>query len=226
MSKIKNKLKLNSMSENNKPNNDVRISIYSKPKQIISQCEKLLKEEKVKDLHLSAMGNSIGKLVITAEILKQIHPELFEQSIFSINKDEKNNPTQKTPKLLPRLEIIFTTEKPTEKKESTDQKISEGDRNALLDALDKQKYPFLYNRRFRRRRNFTPNSRRWRFNGRRNQRYAFSAKRTGYGWRRPAFNNRNIRRPFGKPPVGRRNNMGKFNGSRKNSGNKPVTAKN
>ena len=214
------------MSENKKPNNEIRISFRSKPKQIISQCEKLLKEEKVKALHISAIGNSIGNLVITAEIFEQIHPELFKQSIFSIKKDEKKNPEQKAQRLLPKLEIIFTTEKPEEKKEDRNPKMSEEDRNALLDALDKQKYAFLNNRRFRRRKNFTVNNRRWGYNGRRNQRYAFSAKRTGYGWRRPVYNNRNNRRPFGKPPAGRRNNLRKFNGSRKNSGNKPVTAKN
>jgi len=216
------------MSENKKPNNELRISFFSKPKQIISQCEKLLKEEKVKDLHLSAIGNTIGNLVITAEIFKQIHPELFIQSIFSINKDGKKSPDQKTQKLLPKLEIIFATEKPAEKKEDSDPKMSEEERNALLDTLDKQKDAFIKNRRFWRRRNFSTNNRRWRrFNGRRNQRYAFSAKRTsGFGWKRPAFNNRNVRRPFGKPPVGRRNNLKKFNGSRKNSANRPVAAKN
>ena len=214
------------MSESKKPNNELRISFRSKPKQIISQCEKLLKEEKVKDLHLSAIGNTIGNLVITAEIFKQIHPELFIQSIFSINKDAKKSPDQKTPKLLPKLEIIFATEKPAEKKEDPDPKMSEEDRNALLDTLDKQKYAFLQNRRFWRRRNFNANNRRWRRFGRRNQRYAFSAKRTGFGWKRPAFNNRNVRRPFAKPPVGRRNNLRKFNGTRKNSANRPVAAKN
>ena len=214
------------MSESKKPNNELRISFRSKPKQIISQCEKLLKEEKVKDLHLSAIGNTIGNLVITAEIFKQIHPELFIQSIFSINKDAKKSPDQKTPKLLPKLEIIFATEKPAEKKEDPDPKMSEEDRNALLDTLDKQKYAFLKNRRFWRRRNFNANNRRWRRFGRRNQRYAFSAKRTGFGWKRPAFNNRNVRRPFAKPPVGRRNNLRKFNASRKNSANRPVAAKN
>ena len=214
------------MSESTKPNNELRISFRSKPKQIISQCEKLLKEEKVKDLHLSAIGNTIGNLVITAEIFKQIHPELFIQSIFSINKDAKKSPDQKTPKLLPKLEIIFATEKPAEKKEDPDPKMSEEDRNALLDTLDKQKDAFLKNRRFWRRRNLNANNRRWRRFGRRNQRYAFSAKRTGFGWKRPAFNNRNVRRPFAKPPVGRRNNLRKFNGNRKNSANRPVAAKN
>lgn len=214
------------MSESKKSNNELWISFRSKPKQIISQCEKLLKEEKVKDLHLSAIGNTIGNLVITAEIFKQIHPELFIQSIFSINKDAKKSPDQKTPKLLPKLEIIFATEKPAEKKEDPDPKMSEEDRNALLDTLDKQKDAFLKNRRFWRRRNFNANNRRWRRFGRRNQRYAFSAKRTGFGWKRPAFNNRNVRRPFAKPPVGRRNNLRKFNGNRKNSANRPVAAKN
>lgn len=212
------------MSENKAPNNEVRISLRSKPKQVISQCEKLLKEEKVKDLHLSAMGLSIGNLVITAEIFSQIHPELSKKSVFSINKEEKKNPEQKYQKLLPKLEIIFTTEKPAEKKEAPEPKLTEEDRNALLDSLDK--HVFFNNRGYRGRRNFTYNSRRWRHNNRRrNQRYAFSAKRTGFRWGRPV-SNRNNRRPFGKPPIVRRNNMRKFNGNRKNSASKPTTTKN
>ena len=211
------------MSENKNPNNEVRISFISKPKQIIAQCEKLLKEEKVKELHLSAMGFTIGNLVITAEIFSQIHPELFKQSIFSINNEEKKNPNKKSQKVLPKLVIIFTTEKPDEKKEDSVPKMSEEDRNNLLDSLDNRVF---LNKRNRRRRNFTTNNRRWRYNRRRNQRYAFSAKRTGLRWKRPVYNNRSIRRPYGKPPIGRRNNLRKFNGSRKNSGNKPVPNKN
>lgn len=44
---------------------------------------KLLKEDKVKEIHLSAVGNSIGDLIIAVEILKSSNPGLFQQNIFS-----------------------------------------------------------------------------------------------------------------------------------------------
>ena len=71
------------MSQDKEVANEIRIGITSKPKDIISKCEKLLKEDKVKDLHLSAVGNSIGELVIYVEILKSIFPKLSQKSVFS-----------------------------------------------------------------------------------------------------------------------------------------------
>jgi len=214
-----------SEDKNKTISNDIRISFRSKIKKIITQSEKLLKEEKVKDLHLSAVGNSIGNLVIASEILKSLHPELFQKSIFSAisltnEKNKDKNKDQKTEKLFPRLEIIFTIEKPQEKKEEI-KPITEEERKALIENYDSQKKAFLKNRRFRRR---PFNNRRWGY-ARRNQRYAYSAQRTNYGWRRPGFNLN--RKPFGKSPIrGRNNTLRKFNGSRKNSANRPVAAKN
>ena len=119
------------MSEEKKPNNEIRIQSRTKPKQVISQCEKLLKEDKVKELHLCGVGNAIGNVVIAAEIMKSYHPELFQQSVFStivpksIEKDKEKKVETKNQKLFPKLEIILSTEKPNEKKESTAQKITE-----------------------------------------------------------------------------------------------------
>ena len=66
-----------------KPNNEIRVGNRSKPKELIAQCEKLLKEDKLKEIHLTAVGNSIGDLIIAVEILKSSNPGLFQQSIFS-----------------------------------------------------------------------------------------------------------------------------------------------
>ena len=106
------------MSQDKEVANEIRIGITSKPKDIISKCEKLLKEDKVKDLHLSAVGNSIGELVIYVEILKSIFPKLSQKSVFSTitpapSKKEKKT-DDKTQKLLPKLEVIVSTEKEKE----------------------------------------------------------------------------------------------------------------
>lgn len=214
------------MSEEKKPNNEIRIQSRTKPKQVISQCEKLLKEDKVKELHLCGVGNAIGNVVIAAEIMKSYHPELFQQSVFStivpksIEKDKEKKVETKNQKLFPKLEIILSTEKPNEKKESTAQKITEEERKILIETLDNQRGTF-FRRNFRR--PFRNNRRRGYPAARGNQRYAYSAKRTGYFNRRRGYNNR---RPYGKNPINRNTNMRQFNGNRTNSVNRPAASKN
>lgn len=216
------------MSESPKPANEIRIAFRSKISSIIAQCEKLIKDEKFKDLHLSAIGNSIGNVVVISEILKSLYPDFSQKSVFSViplsnGKDKDKKPDKENKKSFPRLEITVSKEKPEDKKEDS-QKLTEEERKALIETMDSQKKAFLRRRRpIWRRRNFTPNRRRGGY-PMRNQRFAFSAKRTNYGWRRSPFNNG--RKPFGNSPTGKRNNIGRFNGNRKNSGNKPVSAKN
>ena len=219
-----NKNKLNHMSEDKTPTNEFRIGIKSKPKELITQCEKLLKDEKVKDLHLSAVGNSIGEVLTIAEILKSMYPNLFQKTIFSTipgrttdsNKDKKADPK----KLFPKLEIILSTEKMVDKNENSVQ-ISEDERQLLIDTLEKKKE--MLNKRKKFRRPFR-RIRQWGYNTRR-QRFAYSAKRIGYNNRRYGFSNNS--RPYRKPTIRKRLNNRKFNGTKKNSGNKhPSPVKN
>ena len=100
-----------------KPNNEIRVGNRSKPKELIAQCEKLLKEDKLKEIHLTAVGNSIGDLIIAVEILKSSNPGLFQQSIFSTigprspknpPKDkEKEKENEKPQKLYPHKSFIL-----------------------------------------------------------------------------------------------------------------------
>ena len=213
------------MNQEKKLPNEIRIGFRSKPKDIIAQSEKLLKEEKAKEIHLSAVGNCIGDLVVAVEIMKSLFPQLYQTSIFSTispKTSEKDKKADSNPKrLFPKLEIILSTEKFPEKKEGSKPTINEEDRKILINTLDKQKDALKKIRKFR---NSLRKKRRWGFNGNiRRQRFGFSARRTSYSNRRNGFN----RRPFRKSPVGgRKNNVRKVNGSRKNSGNKQGTAKN
>ena len=219
-----NKNKLNHMSEDKTPTNEFRIGIKSKPKELITQCEKLLKDEKVKDLHLSAVGNSIGEVLTIAEIIKSMYPNLFQKTIFSTipgrttdsNKDKKADPK----KLFPKLEIILSTEKIVEKNENS-VKMSEDERQILIDTLEKRKERYLKRRKLFRR-PFRTN-RKWGYNTRK-QRYSYSAKRTGYNNKRYGFSN--VRRPYARNPIRKKINVRKFNGTKKNTGNKQaVTVK-
>ena len=209
------------MSEEKKPSNEIRIKFNSKQKDILAQCEKLLKDGNVKDLHLSAVSSTIADLMVTVEILKSKHPGLSQQSKFTTipprqnEKDKKDKkPEEKPTKLFPRLEIILTLN--DEKKEGSAAAISEEEINVLIETLDKKKDAFK-KKKFKK--SFRKNNRRLAYNGRR-KRYSYSAKKTRFNWRKPAYNNR---KPYGKTPNGK--NV-KFNAPRKNSGNKQVAAKN
>ena len=212
-----------------KPTNEIRVGNRSKPKELIAQCEKLLKEDKLKEIHLTAVGNSIGDLIIAVEILKSSNPGLFQQSIFSTigPRSPKNPPkdkdkekeNEKPQKLYPHLEIVLSCEK-IEPKEAP--KISEEDRKILLDTLDKQKANYNKQKKFN---SFRRRRRNARF-GYRRQRFALSARRNvnnrfnrnGRNWSynmnnrrrpRPGYNNRNNRRVFQNNQGGRRFNNNK-----------------
>ena len=218
--------KINLMSEEKKVSNEIRIGLRTKPKEIISQCEKFIKEEKVKELHLSAVGNTIGNLVVAVEIVKSLFPDLHQSSEFStiparsIEKDKDKKSDTKPQRLYPRLEIVLSTEKLPEKKEDSKSKITEEERTILIETLEKQKEAFTKIRRLRR--NFI-NTRRRVFNGRRKN-PPYSAKNRGYNnRRRTGFRGRQ----FVKSPNGaRRNNPRKFNAQKNTSTNKQTPVKN
>jgi len=214
------------MSQDKEVTNEIRIGITSKPKDIISKCEKLLKEDKVKDLHLSAVGNSIGELVIYVEILKLIFPKLSQKSVFStitpVPSKKEKKADDKTQKLLPKLEVIVSTEKENDKKEGHETKLTEEERKILIETLDKKKLAFIRRRYFRS--SYRNNRRRRRYNGR-NQRYNYFPRRTNLARGRRGYSNR--RPQYGKNPIARKNNnMRKINGNRKESQNKQIIAKN
>ena len=210
------------------PNNEIRVGNRTKPKDLIVQCEKLLKEDKLKEIHLTAVGNSIGDLIIAVEILKSSNPDLFQYNKFSTigprlpkntNNKEKEKENEKPQKLYPHLEIVLSCEK-IEPKEAP--KISEEDRKILLDTLDKQKANYNKQKKFN---SFRRRRRNARF-GYRRQRFALSARRNvnnrfnrnGRNWSynmnnrrrpRPGYNNRNNRRVFQNNQGGRRFNNNK-----------------
>ena len=200
------------MSEEKKISNEIRIGLKTKPKDVIAQCQKLIKEEKVKELHLSAVGNTIGNLVVAVEIVKSIFPDLYQSSEFSTiparanGKDKDKKPDSKPQKLYPRLEIILSSEK----KEGSKFTVTEEEKKILIDTLEKQKEAFTKIRKFRR--NFR-NARRRVFSGRR-QKLSFSAKNSGFNNRRQFGYNR---RTFVKSPTAKRNNSRKFNAPKNNS---------
>ena len=209
------------MSEDKKVSNEIRIGFKTKPKEIISQCEKILQEDKAKDVHLSAVSTSIGDLVIAVEILKIKFPGLFQKNIFSTisprSSEKKNKPETSTQRLFPRLEIVLSKEKPKEEKEEP-KVISEEEKKILIETLEKQKESYIKIRKSRKYRRPIRKNRRLGYNRRR---YSYPTKRNNYNKRRPVYNN-NMR--FRKSPTRGRGTLKKFKEPRKNSQDKKATA--
>ena len=135
------------MSEDKRPENEFRIGFKSNPKEVITQCEKLLKDDKFKEIHLSAISSSIGEISIIAEILKYTFPNLSQKNVFSViaspSTEKKKKSEENKKKLYPRLEIILTL---GDKKEEPATKITEEEIKILIDTLEKQKESYRKSR--------------------------------------------------------------------------------
>ena len=184
------------MNQNKNPSNEIKISSNTPIKSVISYCQNLLKEEKVKDLHFSAIGNSISKLVNAVEILKAIIPGLYQQNrlatvIFQSVEEGQKIELGPYSKIYPKLEISLFLEKPEKKDEGTQDKLSEEERKKILDAMEKIKEGKMKKRPYR---------------GRPNRIYGFNYRgrfaRPGFNRRAYGFGKRN-RNPA---PLGRKRN--------------------
>lgn len=130
------------MESNKKPANDIRVGFNSRIVRIVSYCEELLKEGKMRELNFSAVGGSIGTLVSAVEVIKTIYPGLYQvnrlatityQSVEEGGKKEVQNQ-----RLYPKLEVKLTLDKPP-KSEGFQDKLSEEERKKLLDIQTNRK---------------------------------------------------------------------------------------
>ena len=194
------------MDKSKKPVNDIRVSYSSRIGGIVSYCEKLLKENNMRELNFSAVGGSIGTLVSVVELLKTITPGLYQinriatisyQSVEEGGKNENQNA-----RLFPKLEVKLTLDKPAKQTEGFQDKLTEDERKKLLDLHNKRKD----DRRNRPRRRGGFRGRRGGFRGRRGFRGRWGF-RGGRGFRGRGRPMRGVRRPpmrgRGRPPMGR-----------------------
>ena len=193
------------MDKSKKQVNDIRVSFNSRIGGIVSYCEKLLKENNLRELNFSAVGGSIGTLVSVVEILKTITPGFYQvnrlatisyQSVEEGGKSEAQNQ-----RLYPKLEVKLTLDKPEKTTEGFQDKLKEEDRKFLLDAHLKRKEERARGRS-RGRRGFR--GRRGGFRGRR----PFRGRRGGFRGRPPMRGRgrgrgRPMRGPRGRPMRGR-----------------------
>ena len=213
------------MDKSKKPVNDIRVSFSSRIGGVVSYCEKLLKENNIRELNFSAVGGSIGILVSVVELLKTITPGLYQinrlatisyQSVEEGGKSETQNQ-----RLYPKLEVKLTLDKPSKTNEGFQDKLDEEERKKLLDLHLKRRDERRRRGGFRGRRRGGFRGRRGGFRGRRGgfrgRRGGFRGRRGGYRGRGRGFRGRATIRGRGRGGTSVR---GRGNGSR-GRGNPP-----
>ena len=162
--------------EAKKAENDIRIGMKSRIRNVIKYATSVMKDKKYKELKFSAVGGSIGKTVQIVEILKVLIPDLYQQNrITSVAyQTVDSHKTLLNQRLYPKLEVILSTEQFKNKTEGTQDKLNEKDRKNFEDAMNK--------RREEREKN------RGRGRGRGGRRGGFrGGRRGGFRGRRPGF---------------------------------------
>ena len=84
------------MEAQKKQANDIRVGFNSRISGIVNYCQRLLKENNMRELNFSAVGGSIGTLVTAVEVLKTLQPgfhqvnRLATISYQSVEEGKKN----------------------------------------------------------------------------------------------------------------------------------------
>ena len=197
------------MEAQKKPANDIRVGFNSRISGIVNYCDRLLKENNMRELNFSAVGGSIGTLVTAVEVLKTLHAGFHQvnrlatisyQSVEEGKKSEIQNQ-----RLYPKLEVKLTLDKPQKTGEGYQEPLKEDERKKLLDIQSKR-------RQGRPQRRGPPRRGRAGFRGRRP---GFRGRRAGFRGRgrgrgRPGFR--------GRPPMRGRNRARPNRGGRGNRG--------
>ncbi len=190
------------METQKKPANDIRVGFNSRISGIVNYCQRLLKENNMRELNFSAVGGSIGTLVSAVEVLKTLQPGFHQvnrlatisyQSVEEGKKSEVQNQ-----RLYPKLEVKLTLDKPAKTGEGYQAPLDEEERKKLLDIQSKRRQGRTQRRGFRGRGGF---------------------RRRGPGFRgRRGFRGRGRGRGRGRPPMRGRGNRGRPNRGRGNRG--------
>ncbi len=199
------------MEAQKKPANDIRVGFNSRISGIVNYCQRLLKENNMRELNFSAVGGSIGTLVSAVEVLKTLEPGLYQVnrlatiSYQSVEEGKKNEVQNQ--RLYPKLEVKLTLDKPSKTGEGYQEPLKEEERKKLLDIQSKRRQGRSGRRGGFRGRRGGPRGRRPGFRGRRG---GFRGRNRGRGGRNMRGRGRPPMRGRGRPNRGR----GKGNGPR------------
>jgi len=192
------------MEAQKKPANDIRVGFNSRISGIVNYCQRLLKENNMRELNFSAVGGSIGTLVSAVEVLKTLEPGLYQVnrlatiSYQSVEEGKKNEVQNQ--RLYPKLEVKLTLDKPSKTGEGYQEPLKEEERKKLLDIQSKRRQGRSGRRGGFRGRRGGPRGRRPGFRGRRG---GFRGRNRGRGGRNMRGRGRPPMRGRGRPNRGR-----------------------
>lgn len=118
--------------------NDIRIGMSSRVRNIIRYCNSIIKNQAVRELHFSAVGGAIGKLVDAVEVLKIVNPGLYQVNKLATVSYQTVDAQGKVVdlKLYPKFEATLTFDEPKEKNEGYQNKLDDGIRTKLFELLN------------------------------------------------------------------------------------------
>jgi hypothetical protein len=110
---------------------------------IINYCQRLLKENNLRELTFSAVGGSIGTLVTAVEVLKTLIPGLHQVNrlatiSYQSVEEGKVNEVQNQ-RLFPKLEVKLSLDKPAQIGEGYQEPLSEEERKKISEILNKRR---------------------------------------------------------------------------------------
>ena len=199
-------------SPQSKPINQIRVGFSTRVANIVSYCEKLIKENNMRSLNLSAVGGSIGTLVIAVEVLKAMIPNLYQLNRFATisYQSVEDGGNVQNQRLYPKLEVILSLDKPEKENEGYQEPLDEETRKNLLE---------IQSRGRDQRRNLRGRGRGFRgIRGRRFLRRGFRGRRFGRPMRR-GFRGRG-RSIMRRPGNLRRGNIGRRGYGMRSRGNR------
>ena len=178
------------MESQNKAPNNIRVGFNTRLNGVIKYCQKLIKDDKMKELNFSAVGGSIGTLVTAVEILKTLEPGLYQvnrlATISYQSVEEGKKSSDQNLKLYPKLEIKLTLDKPKKISEGYQEPLTEEKRKQIADIQEKRRQDISQRRGPPRRGPV----------GFRGRRGGFRGRRRGFRVRGRSFRGRGYRSPM------------------------------
>ena len=195
-----------------KTSNDIRVGFQTRVANIVAYCEKLIKDSNMRTLNMSAVGGSIGTLVIAVEVLKAMFTGLHQLNRFATisYQSVEDGGNVQNQRLYPKLEVILSLDKPEKEGEGYQEPLDEEKRKKILD---------IQSRGRDQRRNLRGRGRGFRgIRGRRFLRRGFRGRRFGRPMRR-GFRGRG-RSIMRRPGNLRRGNIGRRGYGMRSRGNR------
>ena len=113
-------------NKNQTPVNHIKVSFRSSCRALVNYAEKVLKEHNMRTLQFTAIGGAIGNLVRVVEILKVLHPGLYQNNTLgTVVHQTLENSKSVSERLYPKLEVEMTLDAPTTTNEGSQGQISE-----------------------------------------------------------------------------------------------------